>query len=187
LSTLLVSGSAEAFYTTAKSKVDAPESARNYVNMRVGANSSNANSHPELCLEVSPLSFLSVETCGTGTGILHTDFYAPATAHFRSKFKVMQWGFSDWDLSLFGGVGFAEFQVGEDAAGFIFDGVGPNAVETAGPEVSAHLRTLIPVYKGIDLLTEFTISGAYVPYAPQLVLPLDTFQPAFSLSIGAGF
>jgi len=183
---IMISTSAEALETRAKARVKSPDSARNYVNMRVGANSSNRNSHPELCLEASLLSFLTVETCGTGAGILHTD-PAPSSVHFRTKFKALQWNFEEWDLSLFGGLGFAEFQIGEDAPGFIFSGVGKDRVETAGPEVSAHLRTLIPVYKGFELLTEFSISGAYVPYAPDLISPLSSFQPAFSLTLGAGF
>ena len=177
---------AQALETTSKTRVEAPESSRNYVNMRVGSTSSNRNSYPELCLEVAPLSFLSIESCGTGAGIFHTD-PAPSSAHFRTKFKAFQWNFEDWDLSLFGGLGFAEFQIGEDAPGFIFNGVGKDGVETAGAEISAHLRTLIPVYEGFDLLTEFNVSGAYVPYAPDLVTPLSSFQPAFSLTIGAGF
>ena len=186
LAIMLCPQSAEALETTAKTRIEAPDNSRNYINMRVGSTSSNRNSHPEICLETSPLSFFSIEACGTGTGILHTD-PAPSSAHFRTKFKALQWNFNDWDLSLFGGLGFAEFQIGEDAPGFIFSGVGKDRVETAGAEVSAHLRTLIPVYKGFDLLTEFTVSGAYVPYAPDLITPLSSFQPAFSLTIGAGF
>ncbi len=177
---------AEALETTAKARVQAPSNARNYVNMRVGANSSNRNSHPELCLEAAPLSFFTVEACGTGAGILHTD-PAPSSAHFRAKFKTLYYNFEDWDLTLLGGLGFAEFQVGNDAPGFIFNGVGKDRVETAGAEISAHLRTLIPIHMGFDLITEFTISGAYVPHAPDLVTPLSTFLPAFSLTIGAGF
>lgn len=186
-STLLISSQAQALETTSKTKVEAPDFSRNFINMRVGASSANSNSHPEICLEISPVSFMSIESCGTGTGILHRDFYTPAVAHFRSKFRVLQWSFSDWDVTLFGGLGFAEFQVGEDAPGFIFDGVGANRVETAGAELSAHLRTLIPVFEGIDLLAEFSLAGAYVPYAPDLIHPLNVFQPAFTLTLGAGF
>ena len=171
---------------TSKMQVEEPKASRNFVNLRIGSTSANRNSHPEMCLEAAPMSFFSVEMCGTGTGIFHTD-PAPALMHVRTKIRAVQVDFEDWFLTIFGGVGFAELQVGEDAPGFIFNGVGPQGVETAGPEVSAHVRALIPVFGGVDLMTELSLSGAYLPYAPDLVTSLDPFQPAFSFTIGAGF
>jgi hypothetical protein len=167
--------------TVEAEREDAP---RNYGNFRVGASLSARR--PTLCLELSPLDRISVEGCGTGSGFLHQD-PEPEIAHFRAHFRLTSWkapiGWLQPRLS----AGFAELQVGEDSSGFHFNGTGPTGVETAGPEVGASLRALLPVYSGLELVGELGLNVAWFRHAPQLLRPQSAWQPGASLSFGVGF
>lgn len=182
------SAPAEAQHLDRRAVIETPAKApRNYVNLRVGASSGDRNGRPQICLEGSPLAWLSVEACGTGAGILHDD-PAPEVAHFRAKLRFLRAVMSGgWALEAFGGAGIAEFQVGRDQAGFDFSGPGATGNETAGPEASAHLRAIVPLASGFDMVAEITAGAAWIPAGPELALPLATFQPSIGLSIGAGF
>ncbi len=158
--------------------------ARTYVNFRVGAATTAAR--PELCLDLAPLDFLSIEACGTGSGFLHHD-PAPETAHFRAHFRPHRWLTPIGQLEPLLGLGFAEIQVGEDAPGFQFRGVGPNGVETAGPEATLGLRLLYPVGGGFELVGNATLGLLYAPHAPELIAPQAPLQPFGSLTFGLGF
>ncbi len=172
---------AQAVGTVEAGREDAP---RNYGNFRVGASLSARR--PTLCLELAPLDRLSVEGCGTGSGFLHQD-PEPEVAHFRAHFRLTSWkapiGWLQTRLS----AGFAELQVGEDSSGFHFNGTGPTGVETAGPEVGASLRALLPVYSGFELVGELGLNVAWFRHAPQLLRPQSAWQPGASLSFGVGF
>lgn len=157
---------------------------RNYANFRVGGSTSARR--PTLCLELSPLEMLSVEGCGTGSGFLHHD-PDPEIAHFRAHFRLTSWKTSVGWLQPRLSAGFAELQVGEDGGGFHFNGIGPSGVETAGPEVGASLRALLPVASGFELVGELGLNMAYFRYAPQLLRPQSAWQPGASLSLGVGF
>jgi hypothetical protein len=157
---------------------------RNYANLRIGA--STSSHHPALCLEVAPLDMLSFEGCGTGAGFLHQE-PEPELAHFRSWLKLTSWKTELGWLQPRIGAGFAELQVGEDSSGFSFSGVGPTGVETAGPEVGASLRLLVPLPGGTELVGEVGMSAAWLRYAPRLVRPQSSFQPSASFSLGVGF
>ena len=41
---------------------------RNYANLRIGSSSGDPEGHPSLCIEVSPLSIVSLEGCDLGLG-----------------------------------------------------------------------------------------------------------------------
>lgn len=157
---------------------------RTYVGLRGGA--TTAARRPELCLEVNPLPFVALEACGTGSGFLHQD-PDPETAHFRASFRAYKWKTSFGQVEALVGAGFAEVQVGEDDAGFHFTGVGPRGAETAGPEVAATLRTLIPVGAGFELLGNATLGALWAPHAGELVRPQPTSQVFGSITIGVGF
>ncbi|WP_257462038.1 hypothetical protein [Archangium lipolyticum] len=157
---------------------------RNYGNLRIGA--STSSQRPSLCLELSPLEMLSIEGCGTGSGFLHHD-PEPEIAHFRSWLKLTSWKTELGWLQPRIGAGIAELQVGQDGAGFSFSGVGPTGVETAGPEVGASLRLLVPLVGGTELVGEVGMSAAWFRHAPQLVKPQSSFQPSASFSLGVGF
>jgi hypothetical protein len=167
---------------TVQATQDAPP--RNYGNLRIGASTSGRRA--TLCLELSPVELLSVEACGNGSGFLHHD-PEPEVAHFRAHFKLASWktplGWLQPRLS----AGFAELQLGEDAGGFQFTGTDPTGLATAGPEVGASLRALLPVVAGFELVGELGVSTAYFRYAPALLRPQEALQPSASLTFGVGF
>jgi hypothetical protein len=181
---LLGGGLAGAQEPAATAEATRDVSPRNYGNLRIGASTSNRRA--TLCLELSPIELLSVEACGNGSGFLHSE-PAPEIAHFRTHFKLASWktplGWLQPRLS----AGFAELQVGEDGGGFHFSGVGPTGVETAGPEVGASLRALLPVAAGFELVGELGLSAAYFHYAAELLRPQAVLQPNASLTVGVGF
>ncbi|MBI3185124.1 MAG: hypothetical protein HYZ28_23555 [Myxococcales bacterium] len=158
--------------------------ARNYVNFRLGP--SSASSRPELCLEVSPIELVGAEACGTGSGFLHHE-PDPEIAHFRAKVTLASWKTEIGWVQPRVGFGFAELQIGEDAPGFFFGSAGPTGVETAGPELGASIRTLLPVWGGFELLGELNLAAAYFPHAQELVQPQSTLQPTVSFTLGFGF
>ncbi len=157
---------------------------RNYLNLRVGASSSATR--PEICIDGSPLAFLSFEACGTGSGFLHKD-PDPETAHFRSNLRLYHFDFGWVQLQPRVGLGFAEIQQGEDDSGFLFTGVGPRGVETAGPEATTSLQALIPINSTFELVGNLTTGLIYAPHAPKLIKPMPTLQPFVTFTVGAGF
>jgi hypothetical protein len=163
-----------------------PEPARTYVDLRVGASSGNRNGKPEICLEGTPLAFLSLEACGTGAGILH-ESRDPEMAHFRAKIRPFQWVAGEFTFDVLFGVGIAEYQIDRDAPGFRFTDTGKDRVETAGPELSGHLRVLLPIVFGIEAIADLAVGAAYLRHAPDLVVPASQFQPTISLGIGSSF
>lgn len=160
---------------------------RDYINLRVGGSTANANRRPELCLEISPVAFLSVEGCGTGSGFLHGD-PEPEVAHFRAKLRLVSFDSEKWGtLQPFLAGGMAEAQVGEDDPGFQFSGTDARHVSTAGPELGAGLRYLRPLTSGLELVGDFNLGMAWLPHGPELVKPQDTWLPSASLTFGVGF
>jgi hypothetical protein len=139
-----------------------------------------------VCLELSPIDWLGVEGCGTGSGFLHHD-PEPALTHFRANLKLTHWKTGRFWLQPRVSAGFAELQVGEDSTGFHFTGTGPTGAETAGPELGASLRALMPVASGVELVGELGVSAAWLKHAPQLVRPQPSWQPGASLTLGIGF
>jgi hypothetical protein len=170
----------------ARVRAEPPASTRNYGNLRIGASTANGNGRPELCLELAPVSFLSVEGCGTGSGVLHQD-PAPEVAHFRGKLRLANFETKWGSLQPLVAAGFAELQVGQDDPGFQFTGTDPRAVSTAGPEVGLGLRYLRPLASGFELVGDLNLGMAWLPHAQQLSQPSNTWLPSATLSIGLGF
>lgn len=161
------------------------EPARNYGNFRIGA-SSETNARPELCLELAPLPWLSLEGCGTGSGFLHSD-PDPELAHFRTKLRLASRRIGPGWLQVFGHAGFAELQLGVDEPGFSFGGTSSANTATSGPEAGASLRALLPASDLWEVLIEIYVSGAYLPHADELSTPRESFVPSAGFSIGTGF
>lgn len=177
----------EAVVGEARAKAEAPFTPRNFGNLRVGGSTANGNGRPELCLELSPVSFLSLEGCGTGSGFLHGD-PEPEVAHFRTKLRLVSFEVQEWGtLQPFLAAGLAEAQVGRDDPGFQFSGTDARRVSTAGPEVGLGLRFLRPLASGFELVGDLNLGMAWLPHAPELVTPGDTWLPSASLSFGVGF
>ena len=163
-----------------------PPPPRNFGNFRAGAGSASETGHAYVCLEVSPLSFLSIEGCGTGSGFLHEDD-ASETAHFRSKLRFASFPWRGGFLQPHVGLGFAELQIAEDTSGFDFGGTGPDGVETAGPEAGLGIRLLYPLSRTLELVGDAGVSYAWMPHAPDLVEPHSTHQVTASFTLGVGF
>lgn len=162
------------------------EPPRNYTNLRIGAATSDPEGHPSLCLEASPLSFLSLEGCGTGSGMLHHST-ASELAHFRTKWRLARVKTGrGWFLPHLG-VGFAELQVGDDDPGFDFEGSGREGRETAGGEAGLGLKYLVAMPRGTEFIAEAGVSAAYLPHAPDLARPADPWQVTASFTAGFGF
>lgn len=170
-----------------RAKAEPPARARNYGNLRVGASTANGNGRPELCLELSPVAFLSVEGCGTGSGVLHRD-PLPEVAHFRAKLRLLSRDVPSWGtFQPFVAAGFAEQQVGEDDLGFQFGDTDTRRGSTSGAELGLGLRWLRPVAAGFELVGDLNLGMAYLPHAPELSSPGDAWLPSASLSFGVGF
>jgi hypothetical protein len=179
-----VSGVARAEQLPASPNTSAPEAPRNYVNLRVGV--ATTTRQPVLCLDVAPLKRLSLEACGAGSE------YRPASStasvsHYRVWLNLDAWQQKVGWLQPRVGAGFAEVQVGPDQGGFQFSGVGPDGVETAGPELAASLRLLVPIVAGFEAVGELSGTLAYFHYAPQLVHPRKKLEPGIGLTVGIGF
>jgi hypothetical protein len=160
---------------------------RDYVNLRIGAAAvGELGGRAEICLEVFPLPFLSIEGCGNGSGFLHGED-APELAHFRTKLRLTSFRRGELFVEPQLGAGFAELQIGQDAPGFHFTGTDRHRLETSGFEGTAALRALLPLSPGWEALAVLSFSVAYLPHAPDLVRPLGAVQPSLSLTVGVGF
>ncbi len=165
---------------------DAAHKARNRINLRIGADSANENGRPVICMEVRVGWQLSVEGCGTGSGILHHGDGAEM-AHFRAKWLVHRGVIAAGQLRLQAGVGFAELQLGDDRPGFSFTDSGAGNIETAGPEGALSLSWLRPMAGNWEFLVHASAGMAWMPHASDLVLPQDDYQPFVAIELGAGW
>lgn len=160
------------------------EPARTYLSFRVGA--ATASPRPQLCLEVTPLELLGVEACGSGGGFLHNE---PGTdiSHFRGKVRLAAVDVEGAQLEPWLAAGFAELQVAGDVPGFDFNGTSAGAVSTAGPDVGASVRALLPLGGGFEIVGEAGVGIAFFSHARSLVIPQDPLQPQAQINLGVGF
>jgi hypothetical protein len=181
-----------------KERVD-PAPPHTWLALRGGlANNANAATLVQVCGEIAPLAAtidvngtawhtgLAIEGCGNGSSFLFPTA-VPELAHFRAKWQL--WGFDTalgW-FTPFATAGFAELQTIGDTPGFSFFSPSPGRVSTAGPEVGAAMRYTYALPYGFELIAEAGIAVAYVPYAPQLVVPSDPFQTSLTLTAGVGW
>lgn len=159
---------------------------RTYVNARVGFASSDANHLPQICMEVAPIAFLSVEACGTGAQVWH-ERPEPEMSHYRLKGRVLSLPVRRFVLQSFVSAGFAELSVGADQAGFSFRSPSEGRASTAGGELGLSVRALCPLSSGLELLTDASFDLAYLPHAPDLVSARASVQPTVAISMGVGF
>lgn len=145
-------------------------------------------SHPYLCGEVSPLPWLSLEGCGTGSGFLHQADEADM-AHFRSRFRAAQWTRGRGELNLMVGGGFAEVQNTADRPGFKFGTPKEAApVEAAGPEASVGLkgRAYLDPAGRTYFTADWSSGAAYIPGA-EAVMGAGPVVPFTAVTMGLGF
>lgn len=170
--------------TPERVKADVPERPRTFVDLRLGATSTET--WTQICAAGYPFEMLAIEACGNGSGFLHRQA-APEIAHFRGKARVLQHALGPVYVEPWVGLGFAELQVAADEPGFDFFGTGPTDVETAGAEVGGALRGVLPLGAGFEVVANLDLSLAYFPKAPELVRPMNPWQPTLSADIGIGW
>jgi hypothetical protein len=158
---------------------------KNWFNLRAGLSSADANDRPVLCLEVAVHWGLSVEGCGTGAGILHSD--GGELAHFRAKYSLIERKTIAGKLRGQVGAGFAELQLGDDEPGFNFGDPATGSDSAAGPEAALSLQLLTHIGRGFELVTSASAGVAAIPGADQLSVPQSQTQAFASLEIGIGW
>jgi hypothetical protein len=162
------------------------EAPRTYFNLRIGAATTSASGRPEICVEGAPTEYLSLEACGTGSGILHDD-PAPEVAHFRMPITPYRLTLEHSALAFRVAPGFAELQVGRDTPGFEFSGTGEANVETAGPSLTGSVQWAVPMAYDVEFLMNVDAGLAWFPHAGDLSAPMPVWQPFFGLNAGIGF
>lgn len=165
---------------------DVERAARNRINLRLGTASTDANGRPTICMEVLAVWQLSIESCGTGTGILHNEA-GGELAHFRAKWAVGSLVAYQGLLRLQGGIGFAELALDTDELGFEFGSPTGPRIEAAGPEAAVSVQWLRPLGGGWDFIANTTAGMAWIPYAGELAVPQSQAQPFVSFEAGIGW
>ncbi|MBK9030125.1 MAG: hypothetical protein IPL61_02100 [Myxococcales bacterium] len=156
------------------------------LNLRIGGASTDRNGMPTVCGEVRVWGGLGVESCGTGAQAWH-DRGGTEMMHVRSTFEVARVAAGGGRLGLRAGVGFAELSVAPDQLGFQFGDPDATGASAAGPEASISAQWTRALAGEVEALATFTIGGAYLDGAPQLVLPRERLQPFASLEVGVGW
>ncbi len=156
--------------------------------MRVGVDRIDTE-HPVVCGEITPLPWLSVEGCGTGSGFLHQGT-EPEMAHFRTRGRL--WGIDHKrsELDLLVGAGFAEIQVDKDEGGFKFGKAkDPDPIEAAGAEASIGTKGRFWVDKGgkTYISGDINVGAAFIPAAPEVMGGGKKVLPFAAMSVGFGF
>lgn len=156
------------------------------VNLRVGGSTGDANGRPSVCAEVAITWGLSVEGCGTGSGILHSDD-GGEMAHFRVNKTVWTATVGRGQFRAAGGLGFAELEVGEDRPGFDFGTPDGDRTSVAGAEVAVSARYLAPLGRGFEFIANGSLGLAWFDGARDLVEPQSRAQPFASVEVGVGW
>jgi hypothetical protein len=138
-------------------------------------------------MEVTAYRSLSVEGCGTGSGLLHSESGAEL-AHFRAKWSFFEADTGSGTLRTQVAAGFAELQLDADEPGFVFgkpDDAEP--IEVAGPESSLSVQWLSPLGDDFELVSNVNAGLAWLPHAGELVVPQSRLQTFISLEVGVGW
>jgi len=160
---------------------------RPVVELRGGIDSFGDGQVPQICGEVHPIRYLSLDACGTGSGWF---FQRPTDemSHYRAELDLPLLSRGRAEAWLQPGLGFAEVQRGEDAGGFRFgDRVDAGQVEAAGAEATLSGRGRLWFHERAFAVVEANLGLAYIPGAPEAVGAPSPTVPSAALSIGAGF
>ncbi|MCB9669382.1 MAG: hypothetical protein H6736_00920 [Alphaproteobacteria bacterium] len=158
---------------------------RPILELRGGAQST-AVEQPVICLEGAPLSWLSLETCGNGAGILHQQ---PGydMVHFRAKARALHRERDRTTLDLFGGLGLTEVQSTTDRPGFAMGRQEAGSVEAAGPSVAASAKGRLYATPGTYVVADASVGAAWIPGAPAVFGRGGPVTPFASVTVGLGF
>lgn len=157
------------------------------LDVRLGILRSDPTPHPYVCLEGSPLAWLSVEGCGTGSGFLYPSD-GPDLAHFRARLRVAHLEAGAVDALAAVGAGIVEADRGPDDPGFRFSNArSADEVEGAGPELTAAAQSHLWVHPQAYLVADLTASVAYVAAAPVVLGTPGPVVVSAAFSVGVGF
>lgn len=166
----------------------APVAGHPVFDLRVGVDRMD-QSHPYICGELSPLGWLSVEGCGTGSGFLHQG-NEPDMAHFRTRIRTVGLDKGRTEVDLLVGAGFAEVQRTADRPGFKFGkATEPEPIEAAGPEASVAAKSRVWLDNGgrTYLSGDLSAGAAVIPGAPEVIGRGGPVVPFAALTVGLGF
>jgi hypothetical protein len=158
----------------------------NRINLRAGVASSDRNGRPTICLDVRVAFNVGVESCGTGSG-MWGDSNGVEMAHFRANYAFVRRQLERSAVTVRGGAGLAELQVGVDRPGLSLAGPEAGRGAVTGPELSLSAQLLLPAYKGVDFVLTGTAGVAAFRHADELVVPQSSVQPFFSIEAGVGW
>lgn len=158
----------------------------NRLSLRLGGATTDTVGRPTICADVRVVSAFSVEACGTGAQLLHNE-PGREMAHFRANYSFLEGALPRGRGRLRAGLGFAELQVGEDEAGFDFDGPGGKRGSVSGPEASVSAQWVLPVAGDFEMIANATAGAAAFANADQLIEPQGTVQGFVSFELGIGW
>jgi hypothetical protein len=186
LSGLLFIGAAAFGQSETEGHVERPLAGRPVLDLRVGG-AIGAGPMPTVCVEGYPLSRLSLEACGNGSGVFNGsqggDF-----AHFRARATVAERDVGRAELAALVGAGLAEIQSAADRPGFLLGQARePAQVEAAGAEASISGKARVWLSGGSYLVGDVNVGAAYVPAAPVVVGAGGPVVPFASFTMGLGF
>jgi hypothetical protein len=158
----------------------------NRLSLRIGGATTDTVGRPTLCADVRVVAALSLEACGTGAQLLHNE-PGREMAHFRANWSFLERPMPRGRGRLRGGLGFAELQVGEDEAGFDFDGPAGKRGSVSGPEASLSAQWVLPLAGDFEMLANATAGAAVFRNADQLIEPQSAVQGFVSFELGIGW
>lgn len=154
--------------------------------LRGGVDSMSEGRAPMICMEIGAWTYLAVEACGSGAGILHDQDIAEMV-HFRLEGTIPVVRQGRFELVVQPGLGFAEVQTGRDEGGFLF---GPARTddqnEGAGPEATASAKSRVWFHERAYGTAELSTGVAWIESAPT-VLGGSTIVPSVTFTLGLGF
>lgn len=161
--------------------------ADNRINLRLGGATTDDTGRPTICLDVRVWSGLDIESCGTGSEIIHNE-PGREMAHFRATWTFLERATDRGTGKLRAGGGFAELQVGVDNLGFDFGDPDPTTRgSVAGPEAVVQGQWLVPLGVGVEAVISATAGVAAFAEADKLVTPQRAVQPFVSFEVGVGW
>jgi hypothetical protein len=168
--------------------VPRPVAGHAILDVRVGVDRVGAK-HPVICGEVAPVAWLSVEGCGTGSGVLHHGNEADM-AHFRARMRTAGIDNGRTEIDFLVGLGLAEVQTAADEPGFKFgQPTEADPIEAAGPEASVAAKGRLWLDKGGRTYTsaDLSMGVAVIPGAPAVLDQQGPLVPFAALTVGLGF
>lgn len=158
----------------------------NRLSLRLGGATTDTVGRPTICADVRVVATWSIEACGTGAQLLH-DEPGREMAHFRANYGFLEGALPRGRGRLRAGLGFAEMQVGEDDAGFDFDGPSGKLGSVSGPEASLSAQWVLPVAGDFEMIANATAGAAVFRNADKLIEPQGAVQGFVSFELGIGW